>query len=236
MVNDVMEGSRVVYTANGAEHDAIALGKPTLGVNSGTKSASHYLNLVYLSETGENVKVMGAPLVTAAATPEMLDQYAELNAAAEQRPGPARDEARERWRRRLEAEPRTTGWRPKEYREEVTRFKDAQANLQRYLDKTIRLLKEAETAANRPAVERFTELLKDAEVQAFVKDPANYEQIEAILGNQLEPETEPQDEPKGEPEEQAMKDAQAAPGDSAAGNKALPGYGGMSPADAAADE
>ena len=185
MVTDVKQGSRVVYAANGVEREAIALGEPTVGVNSGTKSASHYLNLVYLNDAGEPVKVMGVPLVTAAATPEMLDQYAALNAAAEQRPGPERDQARERWRKQLEDVPRTTGWRPYVAGEAVRVLQDEVEHL---LEIKLDYEQKAKEEAAIPVTTRFLALLENFEVRAFVKAPENHQKINDAMGHGLDTE------------------------------------------------
>lgn len=118
-IEDVKQGSRVVFQTadeNGepVKFHAIAMGAALLSYHPGRKSASHNLNLVYLSDAGEAVKVSAAPLLTEAAGGEELAAYAHMNvhAAGLQRSPDGGKQALADELERLKATPRTTGWKP----------------------------------------------------------------------------------------------------------------------------
>lgn len=65
---DVKIGDRLVYSTGEKEYDAVALSEPILGHHPALKATNYHANVAYLDDKGNRVQVMGAPLLTKAAS------------------------------------------------------------------------------------------------------------------------------------------------------------------------
>ena len=125
----------VVYEINGVQRNAVSQSSPWLGYNSGRRSASFHLNLAYLDENGSLVRVVGAQLLTKAASDEELAEIAKISAAQHHSPSheklqhedpawlAAHDDATKAEVLRLKSQPVTIGWRPHVDGEEIAALK-----------------------------------------------------------------------------------------------------------------
>lgn len=114
-ISTIQQGSRVVYSVGSKEYNAISAGTPSVGYNQGLKLFSAYLNLAYMNEAGELVKISAAPLLSVAVDDIFLDEAA-LAAAKKDASwfdgGVDNDELIASYKQRLIDNPRTIGWRP----------------------------------------------------------------------------------------------------------------------------
>ena len=134
-LKDVKQGDVVVYEINGVQRNAVSQSSPWLGYNSGRRSASFHLNLTYLEENGSAVRVVGAQLLTKAASDEELAEIAKISAAQHHSPSheklqhedtawlAAHDDATKAEVLRLKSQPVTIGWRPHVDGEEIAALK-----------------------------------------------------------------------------------------------------------------
>lgn len=138
-VGNVKQGDRVVYVVGDVEYNAVALGGASFGVHPGLAAANFHLNLVYLDGQGVAVKVIGAPLLTAAASDEEFEQIvtaearmkpelvgADFDTSAKDAEAANKAAHAERIRRN----PREIGWRPVADGEEVAELKAQVASLE----------------------------------------------------------------------------------------------------------
>jgi hypothetical protein len=138
-VGNVKQGDRVVYVVGDVEYNAVALGGASFGVHPGLAAANFHLNLVYLDGQGVAVKVIGAPLLTAAASDEEFEQI--VMAEARMKPElvaadfdtSAKDAAAANHAahaERILRNPREIGWRPVADGKEVAELKAQVASLE----------------------------------------------------------------------------------------------------------
>jgi hypothetical protein len=133
-MKNIKLGDHVVYVAAAEtpetpakEYNAMALGAPVEGYNSGAKLGSLFLNLIYLNELAVPVKVLAAPLVGSAVD----DEHVAAVGAAAAKHDPAWHDAKEPERAAIvaanvefvKAHPRSIGWKPMEDGAEVAALK-----------------------------------------------------------------------------------------------------------------
>lgn len=126
---EVKQGDRVIYSIGGVEYPALATRDARLGFHPGAKSASVHINLVYLNESAQAVKVFDAPLLVKAACIEDLAAITDMEMAVERR------------RRKTEARDRSEvvsalfdakqpfGWRPDSTADELAYLRNLLASI-----------------------------------------------------------------------------------------------------------
>jgi hypothetical protein len=82
---EMKQRDRVIYSIGGVEYPALVTREAKLGFHPGAKQASVHVNLVYLNESAQAVKVFDAPLLLAAASVEDLAAIAEIEKQADDR-------------------------------------------------------------------------------------------------------------------------------------------------------
>lgn len=116
MVSSIAKGSRVVYAVGEKEYNAIALDIVHPGYSQALRLHSAFLNLIYLGDEGEPVKVFAAPLLGTEADDAHLSESADAAARKDVRFGEGDSDSREaiydEHLERLTSNPRTIGWRP----------------------------------------------------------------------------------------------------------------------------
>jgi hypothetical protein len=132
-VKDIKQGDPIVYEINEKAYNGVAVSTPNLGHHPGFKTTSFHINLNYLNEQGQIVKIYGAPLLTKAVGEEELDEMAEFEATA----FPGRDDEGRKIidvpgtkKRIVESVNRTIGWRPSEEGEIIKALKESLASAQ----------------------------------------------------------------------------------------------------------
>lgn len=110
---NVKQGNRVVYVKGDQQYSAISTNDAAGGYHPGTNVSSYFINLVYLNEVGNAVKVSGVPLVTAAADEDDKSVFAEIEWSARSRDyRESTLTSMEALKEELATKSVTIGWRP----------------------------------------------------------------------------------------------------------------------------
>lgn len=185
-LSSIKQGSRVVYAVGGVEHNAIALGAPSEGFNQGIRLATISLNLIYLTELGQPLKVVAAPLLGVAADDEHLADVAQIAAQKTQgyvtSPPDVKKQIAADHLAHIKAHPRTNGWRPYVEGELVAVLKARIAQMeQEAIERNAQFEEAFAKSTSQSDTELALALLSKPEVALFLTAPENQELVEAAL-------------------------------------------------------
>ena len=190
-MKNIKLGDHVVYVAAAEtpetpakEYNAMALGAPVEGYNSGAKLGSLFLNLIYLNELAVPVNVLAAPLVGSAVD----DEHVAAVGAAAAKHDPAWHDAKEPERAAIvaanvefvKAHPRSIGWKPMEDGAEVAALKLQIADLTALVESQQAILNQKPTETPAQPVSES----QNADIGKMANDWAEEEsrQIQAMNG------------------------------------------------------
>lgn len=131
-VTEVKQGDPIVYEINGKAYNGVAVSVPALGHHPGFKTTSYHLNLNYLNENGQMVKIFGAPLLTKATGETEMNAIAthDANVFPEIVDGKRVVDVEAKKKQYHETVNRTIGWRPSEEGETIKALKESLAGSQ----------------------------------------------------------------------------------------------------------
>lgn len=119
--SEVKTGMRVQYCDGRREFEAVATSNAHLGFHPGRKRSNYHIDLAYLSDAGELVKVLAAPLLTGVASEEEQAKIGAMEFSAASRTARRSDLAGLGGKltpsdlaKELQERPETIGWGPKQ--------------------------------------------------------------------------------------------------------------------------
>ena len=147
--SEVKTGMRVQYCDGQREFEAVTTGPARLGFHPGRRRSNYYIDLAYVSDAGELVKVAAAPLLGGVASEEEEAKIGAMEFSAASRTSRRGDLAGLGGKltpsdlaNELLGRPETIGWRPKQDSEEIAELLSKVAEVQTMLHSQIVELQE----------------------------------------------------------------------------------------------